>query len=97
MTIDKKGFRIGIAVILVNKENRVFWAKRIGQNAWQFPQGGVLEKESSEEAMLRELHEETGLDPEDVKIIASSKNWLYYHLPINMIRHDLHPLCIGQR
>lgn len=97
MNIDKRGFRAGVAMILVNNQNRVFWAKRIKQHAWQFPQGGILEEESPEEAMFRELHEEVGLDSEDVDIIAHSKDFLYYRLPTTMIRHYSQPVCIGQK
>lgn len=95
--INKKGFRSGVAVILVNEKNQVFWARRIGQNAWQFPQGGVIKDETPEQAMYRELHEEIGLQQEDVKIIACSKDWLRYRLPEKMIRYYSEPVCVGQR
>jgi len=41
--IDRKGFRAGVALILTNHERKVFLAKRIGQDGWQFPQGGIME------------------------------------------------------
>lgn len=47
--------------------------------------------------MFRELHEEVGLKPEHVKIIASTKHWLRYKLPKRLIRHGSKPLCIGQK
>ena len=47
--------------------------------------------------MFRELHEEVGLKPEHVKIIASTKHWLKYKLPKRLIRHESKPLCIGQK
>lgn len=95
--IDKKGFREGVAIILVNHRKHVFWAKRVGQNAWQFPQGGILPGETPEEAMYRELEEEIGLKPENVDIIACSTDWLRYRLPRQMIRYYSKPICIGQR
>ncbi len=95
--IDKKGFREGVAIILVNHRKHVLWAKRVGQNAWQFPQGGLLPGEMPQEAMYRELEEEVGLKPEDVEIIACSKDWLRYRLPRQMIRYYSKPICIGQR
>ena len=95
--IDKEGFRHGVGIILVNNKRQVFLAKRIGKMAWQFPQGGIHEGEAPEEAMFRELKEEIGLNPEDVKILTITKRWLKYRLPKRLIRQHSHPLCIGQK
>jgi putative (di)nucleoside polyphosphate hydrolase len=95
--IDKKGFRYGVAIILINEDNRIFWAKRIGNTGWQFPQGGMQEDETPREAMFRELYEEIGVTSDDVDIVAESRRWLYYYLPKKFIRHHSKPLCIGQR
>jgi putative (di)nucleoside polyphosphate hydrolase len=96
--IDEKGYRYNVGIILFNADQKVFWARRIGQpNAWQFPQGGIGEQESIEEAMYRELKEELGLSPRDVEISAMSARWLYYHLPKNYRRYHRKPLCIGQK
>ncbi len=95
--IDKEGFRANVGIILSNREGRVLWARRIGQDAWQFPQGGVRAQESPEEALFRELYEEVGLLPEDVEIIGSTRGWLRYRLPRRLIRHGSRPLCIGQK
>lgn len=73
------------------------WARRIGQNSWQFPQGGIRENESIEQALYRELEEEVGLLPGDVSILARSQDWLRYHLPKHLIRRNKRPLCIGQK
>ena len=95
--IDSKGFRHGVGIILINNDQKVFWAKRIGQDAWQFPQGGLMEGETPEQGMYRELQEEVGLEPADVQIIGQTKNWLYYRLPRQLIRRHQKPLCIGQK
>lgn len=95
--IDAQGFRAGVAMVIVNKQRRLFWAKRIGQSAWQFPQGGLQEGETAEEAMYRELKEEVGLSPEDVRIVASTHSYLHYYLPEPLIRRYSKPVCIGQR
>ncbi len=95
--IDSEGYRPNVGIILSNAEGRLFWARRIGQNAWQFPQGGIAAKESPEEALFRELAEEVGLQPEHVDILASTKGWLRYRLPPNLIRRGSRPLCIGQK
>ncbi|MDC0641285.1 RNA pyrophosphohydrolase, partial [Porticoccaceae bacterium] len=83
--------------VIGDGQGKVFWAKRLGQNAWQFPQGGVNAGESAEQALYRELYEEVGLESTDVKIIQRSKKWLRYHIPVQMQRKHSKPLCIGQK
>lgn len=95
--IDSQGFRPNVGIILTNDQGHVFWAKRKGQDAWQFPQGGISKNESPREAMYRELYEETGLQPDHVEIIGQTRRWLRYRLPKRMIRRHSHPLCIGQK
>lgn len=86
-----------MGIILSNRERRLFWGKRIGQQAWQFPQGGIRSNETPLEAMFRELTEETGLQPEHVEIIGSTQDWLRYRLPRHLIRRRSNPVCIGQK
>lgn len=95
--IDEDGFRHGVGIILVNAKRQVFLAKRVGKLAWQFPQGGIQENETPEEAMFRELNEEVGLNIEDVKILSVTRRWLRYRLPKRLVRHHSTPVCIGQK
>lgn len=95
--IDEDGFRHGVGIILVNGKRQVFLAKRIGKEAWQFPQGGIKETETPEEAMFRELREEIGLSDQDVKVLSSTRRWLRYRLPKKLVRHYSKPICIGQK
>jgi len=95
--IDTDGFRANVGILLSNREGKLFWARRAGMEAWQFPQGGIRDDENAETAMYRELKEEIGLLPEHVKVIASTDDWLRYWLPQKFIRYNLHPLCIGQK
>lgn len=95
--IDADGFRPNVGIILSNSAGQVLWARRSGHDAWQFPQGGISENESPEEAMYRELWEEVGLETPDVKIICSTRGWLRYRLPQRFVRHDNRPVCIGQK
>ncbi len=46
--------------------------------------------------MYRELFEEVGLSRKDVRILASTRNWLRYKLPKRLVRWDTKPVCIGQ-
>jgi putative (di)nucleoside polyphosphate hydrolase len=95
--IDKAGYRSGVGIILVNSRRQVFFAKRIGMEAWQFPQGGMQENETPLQTMFRELKEEVGLEAEDVEVVACTKRWLRYRLPSRLVRHHTKPLCIGQK
>ena len=51
--IDPDGFRPNVGIILTNEVGQVLWARRINQDAWQFPQGGINDYESPEEALKR--------------------------------------------
>lgn len=95
--IDSDGFRPNVGIILSNGRGQVLWARRIGQDAWQFPQGGINDEESPEQAMYRELKEEVGLNPDDVELISCTRGWLRYRLPKRMIRYHSRPLCVGQK
>ncbi len=95
--IDADGYRPNVGILICNKIGQVLWARRFGQHSWQFPQGGVNEDESAEQAMYRELYEEVGLGPKDVRILAVSRNWLRYKLPKRLVRWESTPVCIGQK
>jgi putative (di)nucleoside polyphosphate hydrolase len=95
--IDENGFRLNVGIILTNDHGQLFWGRRVGQEAWQFPQGGINDNEKLEEALFRELHEEIGLRTEDVSIVAEAQQWLSYLLPQRLVRSDTRPICIGQK
>ena len=95
--IDDDGYRPNVGIVICNRQGQVLWARRYGQNSWQFPQGGINAGETPEQAMYRELFEEVGLGRKDVKILASTRNWLRYKLPKRLVRWDTKPVCIGQK
>src|SRR5690606_35697365 len=96
--IDNDGFRPNVGIILTNDQGQLLWARRVGgQDAWQFPQGGINPHETAEQALYRELHEEIGLLPHDVDILACTRGWLRYRLPTRLVRHNSLPLCVGQK
>lgn len=95
--IDSKGYRPNVGIVICNRIGQVLWAKRIGQSAWQFPQGGIDQDEHIEAALFRELEEEVGLKEFDVNILHQTKEWLHYDLPQNYIRQHTDPVCIGQK
>jgi len=83
---NKLPLRIGVGIILLNNENKVFVGNRIDNqkgNHWQMPQGGIDENENFLEAAKRELEEETSI--KSVKIIKELNNWLTYDLPENLL------------
>lgn len=98
--IDQDGYRLNVGIILVNDQGFVFWGRRIGHDTWQFPQGGVSKGEDIEDTMYRELHEEIGLERDDVKILAKTAHWISYTLPKQYIRRETPPdtpKVIGQK
>lgn len=97
MVVDKAGYRLNVGIIIANDNGQVFWGRRVGQQAWQFPQGGVALNETAQDAMFRELKEEVGLEQGDVEILGVTKHWLKYRLPKQFLRQGNKPLVIGQK
>ena len=77
--------RNGVGVIVLNKENKIFVAKRIDnpKNFWQMPQGGVDKGESFLTAAYRELEEETSIT--NVELIKEFEDTLTYELPEHLL------------
>lgn len=95
--IDSDGYRPNVGIILTNSDGQLLWARRIRQEAWQFPQGGIRARESPEQAMYRELGEEIGLQPQHVNVLGATRGWLRYRLPERFIRRHQKPVCVGQK
>lgn len=95
--IDTEGYRSNVGIILCNSYGRLFWARRIGEDAWQFPQGGIQYNESPEQALYRELEEEVGLKTGDVELLGCTHDWLRYQLPLHMRRHSSGNHFVGQK
>ncbi len=95
--VDNDGYRPNVGIVLANSGGQLLWAKRVGQDAWQFPQGGINADESPQQAMLRELREEVGLLSHQVEVVSCTQGWLHYRLPERMVRRNREPLCIGQK
>ena len=77
--------RSGVGIVLINKNNQVFVAKRIDnpKNFWQMPQGGVDEGEDFLTAAYRELEEETSV--KNVELIKELDGLVTYHLPERLL------------
>ena len=81
----KLPLRIGVGIVLLNHENKVFVGKRIDNpaNSWQMPQGGVDINEDFLHAAKRELEEETSI--RTVEVIKELNEWVTYDLPKNLL------------
>jgi putative (di)nucleoside polyphosphate hydrolase len=95
--IDRDGYRPNVGIILCNGRNEVFWAKRVREHSWQFPQGGIKSGETPELAMFRELNEEVGLSAHHVKILGRTRDWLRYDVPDQWIRREWRGSYRGQK
>ena len=77
--------RNGVGIILLNKKNKIFVAKRIDnpKNFWQMPQGGIDEGEDYLSAAYRELKEETSITK--VELIKELDGFITYLLPDHLL------------
>jgi len=82
---EKLPLRSGVGIVVLNKNNKVFVAKRIDnpKNFWQMPQGGIDEGENNLDAALRELEEETSI--RSVKLLKEIDGYTTYLLPDNLL------------
>jgi len=89
--------RIGVGIILLNHESKVFVGKRIDnpKNFWQMPQGGVNQNENFSQAAKRELEEETGI--KSIELVKELNGWLEYDLPENLLGKVLEGKYRGQK
>ena len=77
--------RSGVGIVVINKENKIFVAKRIDnpKNFWQMPQGGVDDGEDFLTAAYRELEEETSI--RNVELISELDGYITYDLPDHLL------------
>ena len=87
--MDKKfqhlPLRIGVGIVVLNKNNKIFVAKRIDnpKDFWQMPQGGVDQNESYLDAAYRELYEETNI--REIELIKEVEEFTTYELPNHLL------------
>ena len=95
--IRNNSYRIGVGIILLNEEKKVFVGKRIDikSEAWQMPQGGINKDEKIENAVYRELYEETGI--KKAEIILRSKKWFQYNIPLPLKKKLWKGRYLGQK
>ena len=78
---DADGYRPNVGIVLINSAGQVLWARRSRHDGWQFPQGGIEQGETLEQAAYRELYEEVGLRQQNVELVGRTRDWLRYDVP----------------
>ncbi len=78
------GYRASSVAVVCAHEGAVLVCQRNGwkgPSSWQFPQGGIEKGETPRQGLLRELHEETGLEAEEVSVVDWLPSWISYRVP----------------
>ncbi len=82
-------FRAGVIAVVRRDDGQVLAFERSDLTGeWQLPQGGIQRGESPEEAAWRELEEETGLGPDQVRLVEEHDGWTVYQWPKPMRRGE---------
>jgi len=72
-------FRAGVGIVPYTSDKQIHVFERTDlPRVWQFPQGGIDAGESIDDALWRELFEETGISKSEVMRITEYPTWLYY-------------------
>lgn len=78
-------FRASVGAVIVNADGEALACERSGvAGAWQLPQGGLQAGEEPLDAVMREIHEETGIDARDLTLLGEHPQLLSYELPFEM-------------
>ena len=100
---EKEGdnfYRRNVGAILVNSEKKIFAGRRFGGTdkvTWQMPQGGILDTETEEEALTREVQEEVGILPNVFTVISKTSGYHCYVIPKKMRQSVWNNLYVGQK
>jgi len=99
--ISNLKYRPGVGAVLFNAQGKVWVGRRVSKqdnkpsHFWQMPQGGMDKGETPEEAVYRELEEETGTSK--AEIITETTEWLTYDLPKGLAKRSWNGKFVGQR
>lgn len=87
-------YRIGVGAIILNSRKQLFVGKRLNIASWQLPQGGIDENETFEDAIYREIDEETSIKQKDIEMLAKTSFFTQYDFPPEI---STKMSCKGQR
>jgi putative (di)nucleoside polyphosphate hydrolase len=82
---SERDYRPAVIILLLNKHSQVFVGRRknaVNDDVWQLPQGAINRREEARDAAMRILRRQVGA--EKVEILAESKTWLFYELPVGL-------------
>jgi putative (di)nucleoside polyphosphate hydrolase len=80
MSENEIKYKPNVAAILRNARGRILVCERLGvEGAWQFPQGGIDDGETPEQALVREIGEEIGVHAADIKVVAKKGPYRYLY------------------
>ena len=85
------------AFAVIIRRDQVLVVKPRESRKWQLPGGGIKPGETPEQAMYRELNEETGLAPQHVKILGRTRDWLHYNVPVHWVKREWRGTYKGQK
>ena len=86
MTAQPTAYRPCAGVCLTNPAGLIWVGERMSHpGAWQMPQGGIDPGETPRDAALRELREETGIEPRAVTLRAALDEPVSYDLPEELV------------
>lgn len=93
---SQQNYRLNVGIMIVNREQKILAGDAFHYpGEWMMPQGGIDHAESAQEAMQRELYEETGLQTQQVRLIREHDAWLQYLFRKPQYKDDIY--YIGQR
>ena len=93
---EPQNFRPNVGLMIVNRAGKILAGDAFHYpGEWMMPQGGIDATESAEQAMGRELYEETGLAIEQLRLIREHEDWLQYLFRKPQYKDDIY--YVGQR
>lgn len=85
--MPSRHFRAGVVAVIARSDGHVLAFERADHpDAWQLPQGGIERDEEPDDAVWREVTEETGLRPEQLELVVAGDEWIAYTWPAEVVR-----------
>jgi putative (di)nucleoside polyphosphate hydrolase len=93
---EAQNYRANVGIMLVNRDHQILAGDAFHYpGEWMMPQGGIDLAETSEQAMQRELYEETGLSFAELRLLREHDDWLQYRFRKPQYKEDIY--YVGQR